>query len=210
MSTFYSQYKQDEYIYNTFFQNKKDGFFLEIGADDGLRFSNCAFFEKTLKWKGISIEARESAYQKLIKNRSCICVNAVLSDTKKIAEFMEIEGYGVGLSGLVDKYNPQHVKRIFGAARHPKHKNKKVVSVSTQCLNEILDEYKITHIDFLSIDTEGSELSILKTLDFNKYNIDVITIEDNYEDPKLMKFFLDRKYNYIKKIKCDKIFSKIN
>ena len=42
---FYSQWGQDKYIYNNFFKNKKDGFFLEIGADDGVRFSNCKFFE---------------------------------------------------------------------------------------------------------------------------------------------------------------------
>ena len=49
---FYSQYNQDEYIYNNFFKNKKDkGFFLEIGADDGIRFSNCKFFEETLNWE---------------------------------------------------------------------------------------------------------------------------------------------------------------
>ena len=53
---FFSQYKQDEYVYNNYFKDKKDGFFLEIGADDGIRFSNCAFFEKTLGWNGIAIE----------------------------------------------------------------------------------------------------------------------------------------------------------
>ena len=66
----------------------------------------------------------------------------------------------------------------------------------------------MTNIDFLSIDTEGSELAILKTLDFNKYNIDVITIEDNYKDEELMKFFTSRNYTFVKQIECDKIFRK--
>ena len=65
---FYSQWGQDKYIYNNFFKNKKDGFFLEIGADDGVRFSNCKFFEDNLNWKGIAIEARQDAYNNLKKN----------------------------------------------------------------------------------------------------------------------------------------------
>ena len=56
----------------------------------------------------------------------------------------------------------------------------------------------------MSIDTEGSELDILSILDFNKYKIDVITIEDNYNDPNLMKFFIDRGYEFTKQIECDK------
>ena len=73
---------------------------------------------------------------------------------------------------------------------------------------DILEEHKIKNIDFLSIDTEGSELDILSTIDFDKYIIDVITIEDNYNDPT-NDFFKERGYEFVKQIKCDKIFKKI-
>ena len=67
--SYYSQFSQDKYIYETFFKNKKEpGFFLEIGADDGIRFSNCKFFEETLNWKGIAIEPRNDAFNTLIEN----------------------------------------------------------------------------------------------------------------------------------------------
>jgi len=207
---FYSQFKQDEIIYNTFFKDKKElGFFLEIGADDGIRFSNCKFFEETLKWKGIAIEAREAAYDKLVKNRDCICLNNSLSDKEEDADFLELKGYGIGLSGLINKYDPRHIKRINQEIQNVKHEGRRIIKVKTIKLSSILEKYGIVNIDFLSIDTEGSELDILKVLDFDKYNIDVITIEDNYNDPKLMKFFLDRGYKYIKQIECDKIFKKI-
>jgi len=208
VNKFYSQYKQDQVVFNKFFSTKKEGFFLEIGADDGLRFSNCAFFEKTLGWKGIAVEARDSAYDKLIKNRDCICVNTVLSDKKEIADFQELSGYGIGLSGLVNKYCPRHKERISCEIKNPNHKGSLIKKVQTTLLSDLLEKHGVVNIDFLSIDTEGSELDILKTVDFDKYNIDVITIEDNYDDPKLLKFFQDRKYDLITSVKCDKIFRK--
>ena len=72
-----------------------------------------------------------------------------------------------------------------------------------------MDKHNIRNVDFLSIDTEGSELDILSTLDFSKYNIDVITIEDNYNDSELINFFEQRDYSLVEKIECDKIFQKI-
>jgi FkbM family methyltransferase len=207
--TYYSQWKQDEYIYNTFFKNKTEpGVFLEIGADDGVKFSNCKFFEDTYKWRGIAIEAREEAYNKLITNRTCNCICAVLSDVIEDTKFMAIKGYGVGLSGLINKYDPRHLKRIKEEIKNTNNKGVSVIDVKTEKLNDILDKYNMTNIDFLSIDTEGSELAILNTLDFDKYNIDVITIEDNYKDAELMKFFISRNYSFVKQIECDKIFRK--
>ena len=204
---FYSQYKQDEFIYNTFFKNKKDmGVFLEIGADDGIRFSNCMFFEEKLNWTGIAIEARKEAYLKLKKNRKCICLNCALSDKEEETEFLELKGYGIGLSGLINKYDERHVERINNEIKNPNHLSKEIIKVSTKKLNNILEENDMYNIDLLSIDTEGSELSILSVLDFNKYKIDVITIEDNYNDPLLMNFFLERGYQFVKQIQCDKIF----
>ena len=209
MSDYYSQWGQDKYIHEAFFQGKRNGVFLEIGADDGIRFSNCKFFEENLNWTGLAIEAREEAFNKLVANRNCICSNAVLSDKEGEADFFELKGYGIGLSGLVDKYDPRHVQRIRQEIKNPGCKGQSVIKVNTSRLDTLLDEHRILNIDFLSIDTEGSELAILETLDFDKYKIDIITIEDNYDDPNLMKFFVDRGYKCVKKIECDKIFSRL-
>ena len=55
MMKFYSQCGQDKWAYENLFKNKNDGFFIEIGADDGIHFSNTKFFED-LGWNGICIE----------------------------------------------------------------------------------------------------------------------------------------------------------
>ena len=204
---FYSQFNQDEYIYNTFFKNKKDkGFFLEIGADDGIRFSNCYYYEKNLNWDGIAIEPRKDAYNKLIQNRKCICENVALSNIEEKTEFLDIKGYGLGLSGLINKYDPRHLTRIKQETNHPQNKGSEIITVNTVKLDTILDKYKVKNIDFLSIDTEGSEIDILSTIDFNKYKINVITIEDNYNNNELNDFFIKRDFEFVKQICCDKVF----
>jgi hypothetical protein len=86
--------------------------FLDIGADDGIRFSNCNFFEEILNCNSITINARTNVFNNLIKNRKCLCENIVLSDTEETTNFLDIKGYGLGLSGLVKKYDKRHVKRI--------------------------------------------------------------------------------------------------
>ena len=205
---FYSQFGQDKFVYETFFKDKKNGVFLEIGADDGIRFSNCKFFEESMDWNGIAIEARKIAYEKLVKNRKCICLNTVLSDRIEETEFLQLNGYGLGLSGLINKYDPRHVTRIENEKKNKDHLGSDIIMVNTERLDNILNNYNYTYIDFLSIDTEGSELDILKTIDFNKYYIDVITIEDNYKDKKIIDFFENNNYYLVGEIECDKIFKK--
>lgn len=201
----YSQYNQDLTIYNEFFKNKNNGFFVEIGADDGIRFSNCYIYEQK-GWNGIAFEPRESAYKKCIKNRKCKVYNFLLSNEEKIVDFLEISGFGLGLSGIIEKYDPKHLQRI---KKDKKEDTKHVViKKTTHLLGKILEENNVSHIDFLSIDTEGSELDILSSVDFNKVFIDVICIEDNYNNPKLLKFFIDNGYRHVMTIKCDKIFKK--
>lgn len=207
---FYSQYKQDEYIYNRFFKEKElyNPFFLEIGADDGIKFSNCAFFEKELGWQGIAIEPREVAFNELKKNRNCICLNTALSSEEKECEFMELFGYGLGLSGIIENYDNRHLDRINIELKNSENKGKMINIVKTKTLGKILDKYNITNIDFLSIDTEGSELDILSTIDFNKIYIKVITIEDNYHSKELLNFFKSKGYKLDRMLHCDKIFYK--
>ena len=209
--TYYSRWNQDKYIYHSFFKDKTEpGVFLEIGADDGVKYSKCKFFEETHNWNGIAVEARIGAYNRLITNRTSVCINAVLSDVIEESKFINIRGYGFGLSGLINKYDRRHSNRIREKIKNPRNKGAVIINVKTEKLNDLLNRHNMTNIDLLSINTWGCELAILKTLDFNKYNIDVIIIEDYYEDEELMKFFTSRNYRFMKQIKCDKIFRNLN
>ena len=80
---FFSECGQDKIVKDTFFKNQEDGFFVEIGAFDGLQGSNCYHFERFMNWKGIAIEASPTQFNKLKKNRNCQLHNVALSSTKK-------------------------------------------------------------------------------------------------------------------------------
>ena len=73
----------DKIIKNHFFKNKKKGFFVEIGAFDGLEGSNCYYFENMQAWDGIAVEASKNHFSKLKKNRKCHVLNFAISSSEK-------------------------------------------------------------------------------------------------------------------------------
>ena len=206
---FYSQLKQDKYLYDNFFNSKKNnGFFLEIGADDGIRFSNSYFFEKHLNWDGICIEASPTRYKELVNNRNSINVNALVYSEITELEFLNIEGYGRGLSGIVEKYG-KHEIRVEQSTKSDKTISKDVIKLKTCTVDSILLQHNITHIDYLSLDVEGSELNVLQGIDFSRTNIDFMTVENNYNDANLKRYIEEQGYQHIKRLGVDDVYKKI-
>lgn len=179
---YFSQYGQDEYCYQHFFRDTKNGFFIEIGADNGIKGSNTLFFERYLDWDGICIEPSPDRFLELKKNRDCICENVAVSDRAETVEFLDIQGYGRGLSGIIKHYPEAHLQRIERELKLPEARTsrKSKVTVEAVCLNDLLEKHDVRHIDLCSIDTEGSELNILSSIDFDRYRFDVLIIENNY------------------------------
>lgn len=173
-----------------------------------MELSNTYFFEKTLGWKGICIEPQNSYYSKLIENRTCDCINACIADFSGKGLFMEIDGYSKMLSGLVNKYDNRHLRRIYDeVAAHGG--NIKRLEVDCIILNDLLESKKIQKIDYCSIDIEGGEMDILKSIDFNKFDFDVFSIENNYKNLKLERFMLEKGFKLFSTIHCDEIYKKI-
>lgn len=216
-----SQYGQDKYV-DKFYKEKQNGVFLDIGAHDGVFLSNTYFFEKHRNWTGICFEPNPRLFQQLIKNRSCICIEGAASDKNGTFEFMDIEGVEA-LGGIVEKYDSRHLERIDRDIEKYGGKGKKIITVNGYNINEILIQNNFTNIDYLSIDTEGGELSILKAIDYKKIKIKLISVEVNYPEKgfytKLknkftknsVKAFLESKgYRLIDKLHCDEIYQLIS
>lgn len=157
-----------------------------------------------LGWQGICIEPIPSAFIQLQQNRSCICIEGCISDKEGPALFREVgNGFEV-LSGLVEKYDPQDISIIENTYIAPS------IYYTVQCyrLSQILEKYKVKKIDFLSIDTEGGELAILKSLtDEELERIDVLCIEDNrIGNTNIFEFLEQKNFKFIHRIHQDIIF----
>lgn len=170
-----SQLRQDLFVLSeTGF--KKNGFFVEFGATNGLTLSNSCLLEKQFSWDGILAEPARCWHADLRKNRDAIidtrCVWTVsgqklMFNETDIAELSTID---------VLSSNDGHAERRKSGVRY---------EVETITLMELLEAHNSpSEIDYLSIDTEGSELEILKSFDFSRYKIRVITCEHNYSNDR--------------------------
>lgn len=175
---YYSQDKQDEVLDTRVFKGYKRGVFVEIGAWDGVCFSNTLFFEKELGWKGINIEPLPDKYEQLTKNRpNAINLNVAVNDVEGETEFL-ITGM---LSGIKTNYDPRHLQRIEKENGKP-YTESESIRVKTRRLDSIFREHNVQRVHYLSIDAEGSEINIVRSIDFDFTYIDVIGFENNYND----------------------------
>lgn len=146
---FFSQSGQDEWVIN-FFKSKKNGFFIEVGAFDGIQTSNTYTLEKYLDWNGICIEANPQVFQNLVKNRKSTNLNVAVNDYNGICQF-----------------NVDKISQIGTPIR------------CNRLIDILIENNCPTNIDYLSLDIEGFEYVALKSFDFSKFNVGLITVEHN-------------------------------
>ncbi len=168
-----SELKQDFFVLNTL-NFKKKGYFVEFGSCNGLEFSNTLLLEKEFGWNGILAEPARYWHNELKKNRKCNIETKCVwkeSDTKLIFKECKLALYST-------------IKNLSNKDIHKDLRDEGTTyEVKTISLNDLLEKYKAPKdIDYLSIDTEGSEYDILQNFDFDKYNIRIITCEHNYTE----------------------------
>ncbi|ADQ79284.1 methyltransferase FkbM family [Paludibacter propionicigenes WB4] len=197
----YSQYKQDKFV-DIYFKKKDNGFFLDIGAYDGVSFSNSYFLEKERGWAGICIEPNPVVFVQLKINRLSQNYNVCISDTEGSVVFRKVVGYSEMLSGILEFMDQKHIDRINDeCAKY--NSNFEDIRVESKNLNAILKSNNIRHIDYLSIDTEGAESTIIKSIDLNEINIEFLTIENNDSSDELRFYLKDKGYKCIKSVTDD-------
>lgn len=196
-----------EFVLDNIIGRKQGLTYVDVGANDGLIVSNTAYMELDLGWNGVCIEPHPEAYARLEKNRNCKKFNCCVSDVDAEVDFLVVSGYAEMLSGIHSEYDPQHLDRINSeVAKHGGSVN--TVKIASRKLNSILEETGITHIDYLSIDTEGSELSVLKSIDLNKYTVNVISAENAGYNTAVREYLQSKGYTFVAKICSDEIFIK--
>jgi FkbM family methyltransferase len=202
--SYQSQVEQDKYLNETYFNNKSNGTFVDVGAHNGLHWSNSKFFE-SIGWRGICVEPIPDIFDQLVKNRNCICENYAITDTEGIGDFLLLKGYTEMSSGLVNEYHESHKERIANELIFAGG-SKETIPVNTIRLQTLLDKHNITYIDYLSIDTEGNELKVLKSIDFERVKVFAITVENNYKEPHLKEYLTSIGFIHDRDMQHDEIY----
>lgn len=203
---YFSQLGQDKFI-DEYFNQQNNLVFLDIGAHDGVTLSNTYFLETERNWTGICVEAQPTEFAKLLQNRKCKCINIAVANFEGEIDFTCVDGYANMLSGISQDYNESHRNRILREVNsHGGSIN--TIKIQAKKLQSILDEYNIQNIDFCSIDTEGSELNIVQSINFDKTNIKVFIIENNYQESTIQNFLETKGYELHCKIQWDDVFIK--
>jgi FkbM family methyltransferase len=177
---FYSQQDEDKYIIQYLLKNKiSDGTYLEIGACDGLLCSNTKTLEDFFDFTGILIEPQSHFFENIEKNRSIkkneIYNCAVTDNDASVVTFIGNNGCG----GVLNDINTD-------LSRY----NWSPYSVQNKKMKDILKKSKFKYIDFMIIDVEGGELSLLKSIDF-EFPIFCIIIEAHSCEQEKNKIFGD-------------------
>ena len=157
------------------YNKKRRGFYVEIGANDGMNLSNTYILEHNYNWRGICVEPDPRKIFALQNNRPrSTCVDAAIySYSGGLEPFTLSENDGL-YSGLTKHLNA--TREEIGTPEH--------IYVKTMTLLDLLEEYKAPRfIEYLSLDTDGSEFQILNAFDFSKYEFGIIDVEHNYIEP---------------------------
>lgn len=183
LDTSHSQLRQDLFAL-AMHGFKQGGFFVEFGATDGVELNNTLMMERDFGWSGILAEPARGWHGDLKKNRSCTiehrCVWKASGEKLRFTETPR--GENSGLSHTVS------------ASRRARGNSYDVTTIS---LNDLLTEHSApAHIDYMSVDTEGTEADILGALDWGRWSFGVISVEHNFAPQRsaLNKILTDAGY----------------
>jgi len=201
---YYSQYGQDRFIHEAFFDDKRNGRFVEFGALDGLLDSNSLFFEREKNWTGILIEPNPDAYRLLTANRPhAVTENVALSDTEAVLPFRKIAGRFYGWSGLEADLEPEHRLRI---EQYVPVEEQESIDVEVRTLAWVAKKHDVSCVDLMTIDTEGAEDRIMRAFPWDAIRVSVFCIENNFRDAAIAQLMTARGFLCAARTGSDEIY----
>ena len=185
-----AQCRQDLFVLDRL-DFKSNGYFVEFGASNGIDISNTYLLEKEFGWKGILAEPAKCWHADLMKNRQAeIELSCVWKETGSTVAFNEVDNAKLSTISTYNSVDFWSKEREAG----------KTYDVKTISLRDLLKKYDAPReIDYLSIDTEGSEFEILNNFDFEEYSFNIITCEHNFTPMREKIYSLLHGHGYSRK-----------
>lgn len=190
---YYSQNGEDILLWHLF-ADQPSGIFVDIGAHNGLVLSNTLSFEQQ-GWTGLCVEAHPVYAKECAANRKAIVVHAAAGKEDKdgVVFYMTNMGHLSTLDKSLEGYFKSAFKKHFTGFKE--------VKVPLRTVTTMLDRCKFDHIDFISIDVEGTELDVLQGLDLKRFKPRIILSEAMNQslERKLIAYLTAQNYIFARK-----------
>jgi FkbM family methyltransferase len=175
INPFKGQHGQDIWVIFDIMKLKRGGFFIDLAAADGITNSNTFVLEKWFGWKGICIEPNPNYFEKLSKLRKCIIDTTVISDKREVVTFRIDNGQHGGIVSDDTKNKPSKFIK----------KTQTIINMDAKPLSDVLIKHNAPLvIDYFSLDIEGAEDRVVRSIDFSKYKFRCMTIENPSSETK--------------------------
>ena len=191
---FLSQSEEDRKLMK-WFGSICGGTYLELGGLDGRSFSNSFVFNKALGWKGVLIELRQDNFEKMVENRpdEIASINAGVCDKQQTLHAVYSKNPAVG--GIYEFAAPSFKQQWW--KNIDLENDPRVQQIECDTLDNLLLKYapEATYFDFLSLDVEGAEFSVLKSIDYDRTQFGIVLVEaDEHNEMKniAMREFLEK------------------
>jgi len=200
-----SQLGQDAFLDRCVFFGARDRVIVDVGAHDGVTFSNSLFFEQQRGWHAVCIEPNPTVFARLVGNRTATCLPFAVGVRPGHAEFTALSGYNEMLSGLTAGYDRRHLRRIErDLTRHGGTRSTE--SVEVKRLDALLHDAGVDHVDVLTVDIEGGELDALRSIDLQSFGVEAVVVENNYGGGAVRKEMRRQGYQLLVSIGWDDVF----
>jgi FkbM family methyltransferase len=194
-----SQHGEDRWL-DRYFCGKRDGFYVDVGAYDGIVISNSYYFEQ-IGWTGVLVEPNPTKAALCRKNRPHSLVfecAAVSSPATTEVELHDVPG-GEVYSSMVASFNAERLKTYGLSSRR--------ISVPGRTLDTILEEVNPPQIDFVSIDVEGAEIEVLKGFDIKRWRPRLVIVESPpVRSAEIRDYFTNGGYMFLRSININDIY----
>jgi len=198
---FYGQFGEDKYM-SQFFDKNYKGLCVDVGASDGISGNNTYYFEIN-GWESLCIEPVPESYNKCNSLRKKTLNYCVSNYDKNDIDFNVVRFHDNNVSAVSSLILDE---RLIKSHEHL-IQNIEKIPVKVKSLNTIFEkENMCKNIDFISIDTENTELDVLKGLDFNNYNVNFLIIENNFDDYYIEQYLSDKNFKKIVRIAVNDIY----